>query len=270
MWISTDILWYEKEVTLGSSETDERRSWRLSSISVCWLVPESRVLWKQKRANGWCRRTLLSSAVLLLLTHRLVSLMLSAYRSVPGCPQLWRHMSGCDHFVWKPGSGRFPSPLRRPVCSFVSGTLSRLRALNMGVVDLVVAGVERSVFLLRDSPWVSHEVTVVPHGQGCASQRVSPRRRPTATQMASTIRRADRIRWLEVHRHKASRCCVRLWKPTTLPRPSRMLHLPIYAYRRGPSGERPKSVDDELLCRRGMADSWQRAPRVPSWLNCSI
>ena len=47
---------------------------------------------------------------------------------------------------------------------------STFKSSSYGVVDLVMA-VEWPVLLLHASPAVPHEVTVVLHGQGCASQR---------------------------------------------------------------------------------------------------
>ena len=65
-----------------------------------------------------------------------VSLLRLACRSLPGCPQLSRPMSGCDyHFA------REPASLSRPVGSFAAETLGRFRALrDYGVVDPAAAG----------------------------------------------------------------------------------------------------------------------------------
>ena len=113
----------------------------------------------------------------------------------------------------EPGSIRldvFPSPMSRPVGSFVAGTLARLSDLHMALL-IWWWQVGRPVLLLHDSPWVPHEVT----GE---SVRVRPKRRPTATRMTSSVRGIDRMRWLEAqkgwHIHQVGNTlpCVLCWR----------------------------------------------------------
>ena len=223
---------HERCVSLGSPETNERRSPRLSN----------------KRWPSVLIGPGVSIAVGTKMCDRMMSAYFALFRSAAASADPHRvvNVVGVWEFVWVSTtvtfhvgrrtlcqrtrinpSGRFPSPPSRPVDSFAAGTLARLRALHVARSMWWWWWwwwVERLVLLLLDSPWVPHEVIVVPQGQKCASPRISSRRRATATRMASLVRRIDRMRWLAAH--EASLCCVRLWKPTTLPCPSRMLHHP--------------------------------------------
>ena len=157
---------------------------RISFDQLCWLVPEPRLLWQWKCATGWVRRTLLSSAVLLLLPFawcHWCGRRSGVRQGVHNCDVPCQAATTCQRIRVKP-YGRFPSPLTRPVGTFAAGILVCFESYSYGLVDLV----ERRAFL-HDSPWVRYEVTtVVPHGQGCASQGVRLRRRPTATRITSS------------------------------------------------------------------------------------
>ena len=100
-----------------------------------------------------------------------------------------RHRPFCQGTRVRP-SGRFPSSLSKPSDSFVAGTSKRLDARQMRSLiwwwrdDL-------PVLISHDMPCVHLALTVAPHGHECASQRLRPRRNPTATRMISShIRRS--------------------------------------------------------------------------------
>ena len=108
--ISTDVLWYNKMFHWDRQKLtkDVRRGCRVSVDHLYRLVLESRWLWERKCATGWCRRSLFSSAVLLLLSLRMASLMWLACRSlVQGRP-------ASEIYI---GLGQYVNIVHRLLCS---------------------------------------------------------------------------------------------------------------------------------------------------------
>ena len=213
----------------------------------------SRWLWKMCEEMVLALFTVRCSAVASVVN--LMWLMWLAFRSLPGCQQLWRPMSCCDQFARKPGSSRLDvlHRLWAEPLALVAGILESLRALYTSWL-IRWRWVERPVLLLRNSSWVLMR-WLLRHMDKGVPRSVNARRRPTVTRIASSVRRIDRMLWMETH--KSNSGCVRLEANKLTISISHVTPIKNTLNVADHPGKRPNSVADEHLCWRGMWYSWQ-------------